>query len=63
MNLDEYGEYDSMTKTLTFGSDFNQSVNNLPNSITHLIFGWEFDQSVNELPNSIFLDKSGSMGL
>ncbi len=32
---------------------FNKSVNNLPNSITHLTFGVMFNQTVNNLPNSI----------
>ena len=35
------------------GSKFNQEVNNLPNSLTHLTFGQNFNQEVNVLPNSI----------
>jgi len=34
-------------------SKFNQEVNNLPNSITHLTFNYQFNQEVNNLPNSI----------
>ena len=34
-------------------SYFNQSVDYLPNSITHLEFGEKFNQSVDNLPNSI----------
>ena len=35
------------------GSKFNQEVNNLPNSLTHLTFGNDFNQEVNNLPNSL----------
>ncbi len=38
---------------LTFGDDFNQSVDNLPNGIIHLTFGRDFDKPVDKLPNSI----------
>ena len=38
---------------LTFGNDFNRSVNNLPNNLTHLTFAKFFDKPVNKLPNSI----------
>ena len=34
-------------------SEFNQKINNLPNSLTHLTFGNNFNQEVNNLPNSI----------
>ena len=34
-------------------SQFNQIVNELPNSITHLTFGHKFNQVVNNLPNSL----------
>ena len=34
-------------------SKFNQPVDNLPNSITHLTFGWNFKKTVNNLPHSI----------
>ena len=37
----------------TIGWHFNQSVDNLPNSISHLTFIGGFDQPVNNLPNSI----------
>ena len=33
--------------------EFNQPVNNLPNSIINLTFGCGFNQSVDNLPNSI----------
>jgi len=32
-----------------FGSQFNQSINNLPSGITHLTFSYYFNQSVNNL--------------
>ncbi len=38
---------------MTFGSLFNQSVNNLPNNLTHLTFGDYFDQEVDNLPNNL----------
>ena len=49
------------TKVIIFEQDynkrqyslFNQPVNNLPDSITHLTFGRHFNQPVNYLPNSI----------
>ena len=34
-------------------SCFNQSISNLPSSITHLTFGGDFNQSVDNLPSSI----------
>ena len=34
-------------------SKFNQPINNLPNSITHLTLGLDFNQPINNLPNSI----------
>src|SRR3546814_5776508 len=37
----------------SFGSNFDQSVDNLPNSITYLTFGYSFNQSVDNLPKSI----------
>ena len=51
----------SNTKVIIFEEDyskkqhslFNQPVNNLPDSITHLTFGRHFNQPVNYLPNSI----------
>ena len=39
--------------TFTWGSKFNQSIENLPNSIIHLKLGREFSQSVNILPASL----------
>ncbi len=38
---------------LTFGNNFNKSINKLPSSITHLEFGNNFNRPVNNLPNSI----------
>lgn len=35
------------------GHEFNQKVNNLPSSLTHLIFGYCFNQEVNNLPSSL----------
>ena len=32
---------------------FNQEINNLPNSLTHLTFGSYFNQKINNLPNSL----------
>ena len=41
-------------KNLTYkDSNFNQSVDNLPSSITHLTFGFHFNQKVENLPSSI----------
>ncbi len=34
-------------------SIFNKPINNLPNSITHLILGWNFNQPINNLPITI----------
>ena len=39
----------------TFNSEFNQSVDNLPNTLTHITFGYEFNQEINNLPNSVEL--------
>ena len=47
------------TKIIIFGRNgyidtkFNQPINNLPNSITHLTFSNHFNQLVDNLPNSI----------
>ncbi len=38
-------------------SIFNQPINNLPNSITHLTLGWYFNQPIDNLPNSIIAKK------
>ncbi len=38
-------------------SIFNQSIDNLPNSITHLTLGERFNQPINNLPNSIIAKK------
>ena len=46
-------EFLSKYQKIKFGDYFNQLVDNLPNSLTHLKFGWNFDQSVNNLPNSL----------
>lgn len=40
-------------KYLIFGYNFNQTVDNLPNSITYLKFGYNFDQRVDNLPKSL----------
>ena len=41
------------TNDIFIKSKFNQEVNNLPNSLTHLTFGYNFNQEVNNLPNSL----------
>ncbi len=33
--------------------EFNQPVDNLPETLTHLTFGYEFNQKVNKLPKNI----------
>ena len=38
---------------ITFGENFNQSINNLPNSMFYLKFGRNFDQTIDHLPDSI----------
>jgi hypothetical protein len=38
---------------LFFSDDFNQPVDNLPLSLTHLTFGFNFNQSVDKLPLSL----------
>lgn len=38
---------------LTFGDDFNQPVDNLPQSLTHLTFGHDFNQPVDNMPQSL----------
>jgi len=45
-------EFISNYQRLYFGF-FNKSVDNLPNSITHIEFGGYFNQPVNNLPNSV----------
>ena len=40
-------------KRITFGHDFNQKIENLPNTITHLTFGFHFNQKIENLPNSL----------
>ncbi len=37
----------------TFGKEFNQTVENLPNSIQNIVFAYMFNQSIDNLPNSI----------
>lgn len=37
----------------TFKSKFNCSLDNLPNSITHLILGFSINQPINKLPDSL----------
>ena len=41
------------------GSKFNQEINNLPNSITHIILGTCFSQSVDYLPESLIYLRLG----
>ncbi len=36
---------------------FNKSIDNLPNSITHLTLREKFNQPINNLPNSIIVKK------
>jgi hypothetical protein len=36
-------------------SEFNQTVDNLPNKIKHLIFGYKFNKEVNNLPKSLII--------
>ncbi len=38
---------------MIFRENFNQPVDKLPDSITHLTFTWEFNQPVDQLPNSL----------
>jgi len=38
---------------LTFGRNFNEHVNNLPQTITHLEFGYYFNKPVDHLPKAI----------
>ena len=38
---------------LTFGRDFNRSVDSLPQGLTHLTFGRYFNQSVDSLPQGL----------
>ncbi len=40
-------------KQLSFGTDFNQPVDELPNNITRLILGHSFNQNIDKLPDSI----------
>ena len=46
-------EFLSKHQKVKFGKDFNQFVDNLPNSLTHLKLGVDFNQPVNNLPNSL----------
>ena len=45
---------------LYFGCKFNQSVNNLPNTLTHLTFGKNFNQYVNNLSNTLSSSSSSN---
>ena len=38
---------------LTFDSEFNQRVDNLPQPIAHITFGRNFNRSVDSLPSSV----------
>lgn len=48
--FDEYFDYHGNNNQ---PSQFNQSVDNLPNSLIVLKFGYNFNQNVNELPNNL----------
>ena len=56
---DEFNEplssivFTSGIQQIKFGDNFNQDINNLPNSIIYLTFGWYFDQDVSKLPNRL----------
>ena len=43
----------SITFLVLGGEDFNQPVDNLPESVTELIFGYRFNQPINNLPNGL----------
>jgi hypothetical protein len=43
----------SNIKTIFFGSDFNQNVDNLPDTVKEINFGARFDQKVDNLPSSV----------
>lgn len=45
--------YLSSIKYITFGKIFNQSVNNLPDTILGIKFGHDFNQPVDKLPNNL----------
>ena len=47
------------TTRLGLGYYFNNSVDNLPNNITHLAFEYRFNQLINKLPNSLTYLKLG----
>jgi hypothetical protein len=49
-NINLWDRFDNLKK-IKFNDDFNQEINNLSNSITHLSFGRFFNQEVNNLPN------------
>jgi hypothetical protein len=40
-------------KSITFGWDFNQKIENLPYGLTYLAFGECFDQKIEDLPNTL----------
>ena len=40
-------------KIIIFKNDFNQSVDNLPNTLEELLFGNNFNQNVDNLPNKL----------
>ena len=40
-------------KSLTFGNNFNQSVDNLPSGLEELVLGDNFNQSVDNLPSGL----------
>ena len=61
--IEEYIDYQRLNlykiTHLIFGNNFNQRVDNLPDSITHIEFGWHFNQMVDNLPDSTIYLKFG----
>ena len=61
INLNRYGEYgDPLKRSYKLKYNFNQLVDNLPNSITYLTFGYKFNRLVKNLPvcvKEIFINK------
>jgi hypothetical protein len=40
-------------KSIIFGMKFDQKIENLPNTLTHLTFGNDFNQKIENLPNTL----------
>jgi hypothetical protein len=49
----EYLNDNKNIKSITFGFWFNQKIDNLPNTLTHLTFCGEFNQKIDNLPNTL----------